>query len=120
MLLDTSYSMGYGDRWAARAWPPRATPCAAWARATAARSCCSRRAPTSPLRSTAEVSALDGAIDAAKPGSGATRYAPALKVAGSLLAESQLPRREVVLISDFQRTGWRGAEGTSLPAGRGR
>jgi hypothetical protein len=38
-------------------------------------------------------------------------------VAGSLLAESQLPRREVVLISDFQRSGWRGQEGTSLPAG---
>jgi hypothetical protein len=38
-------------------------------------------------------------------------------VAGSLLAESQLPRREVVLISDFQRSGWRGQEGTALPAG---
>src|SRR5204862_7741078 len=68
-------------------------------------------------RSTAEHSALNGAIAAAKPSASATRYAPALKVAGSLLAESQLPRREVVLISDFQRSGWRGQEGTSLPAG---
>jgi hypothetical protein len=38
-------------------------------------------------------------------------------VAGSLLAESTLPRREVVLISDFQRSGWRGQEGSALPAG---
>ena len=30
----------------------------------------------------------------------------ALKVAGSILAESKLPRREAVLISDFQRGGW--------------
>ena len=42
---------------------------------------------------------------------------PALKVAGSILAESTLPRSEVVLISDFQRSGWRGEEGTRLPAG---
>src|SRR6185436_8240281 len=69
------------------------------------------------LRSTAEHSALNSAIASAKPGASATRYAPALKVAGSLLAESQLPRREVVLVSDFQRSGWRGSEGTSLPAG---
>jgi hypothetical protein len=40
-----------------------------------------------------------------------------LKVAGSIVADSPLPRREVVLISDFQRGGWRGEEGTRLPAG---
>ena len=34
---------------------------------------------------------------------------PALKLAASLLAESPLPRREIVLISDFQRRGWEGA-----------
>ena len=51
------------------------------------------------------------------PTAGSTRYAPALKVAGSILAESSLPRREVVLISDFQRAGWRGEEGARLPGG---
>jgi hypothetical protein len=56
-------------------------------------------------------------VAAAKPTDGATRYAPALTVAGSILAESPLPRREVVLISDFQRGGWRGEEGARLPAG---
>ena len=62
-------------------------------------------------------SQLTAAVAAAKPGAGATRYAPALKVAGSILAESTLPRREVVLISDFQRNGWRGEEGIRLPQG---
>src|SRR6185295_2331153 len=52
----------------------------------------------------------------AKPRPSSTRYAPALKVAGSILAESSLPRREVVMISDFQRGGWRGEEGARLPA----
>ena len=44
-------------------------------------------------------------------------YSPALKVAGSILADSRLPRREAVLISDFQRGGWRGEEGARLPQG---
>jgi hypothetical protein len=48
---------------------------------------------------------------------GATRFAPALKLAGSILSESALPRREVVLISDFQRLGWQGGEGLRLPDG---
>ena len=62
---------------------------------------------------------LTAAVAAAKPGAGATRYAPALKVAGSILADSTLPRREVMLISDFQRGGWRGEEGARLPHGHG-
>jgi hypothetical protein len=71
------------------------------------------------LRSAAsgERQRLTAAVAAAKPTAGATRYAPALKVAGSIVSESTLPRREVVLISDFQRGGWRGEEGTRLPAG---
>ena len=52
-----------------------------------------------------------------KPAAGATRYGPALKLAGSILGESALPRREAVLISDFQRGGWQGGEGVRLPDG---
>ena len=53
---------------------------------------------------------LEAALNAAKVTSGATRYGPALKLAESILARSTLPRREAILISDFQRTGWSGAE----------
>jgi hypothetical protein len=60
---------------------------------------------------------LQGEISAAQLSSGATRYGPALKLAGSLLAPSKLPRREVVLVSDFQRSGWSPGDGLRLPAG---
>ena len=118
VLLDQSYSIGYGDRWER-------------ARAAAYEAVNSLGASDRgsivlfssgaeiALRSTAagERERLTVAVAEAKPTDGATRYAPALKVAGSILAESPLPRREVVLISDFQRGGWRGEEGARLPAG---
>src|SRR5688572_11941007 len=116
VLLDTSYSMGYGPRWAAAMDAARTVVSGLGASDRA--SIVTFGSGTEILiRNTAERSALNGAIASAKPGASATRYSPALKVAGSLLAESQLPRREVVLISDFQRSGWRGQEGTSLPPG---
>ena len=69
------------------------------------------------LRSTADRGRLLAAVAGVQPGAGATRYGPALKLAGSILSESALPRREAVLITDFQRGGWQGAEGVRLPDG---
>jgi Aerotolerance regulator N-terminal/von Willebrand factor type A domain len=116
ILIDNSYSMGYGDRWS------RAT--------TAAREAIGQVGPSDRativffsndaevvLKSTPDRSRLNAAVSTGKPSSGATRYGPALKLAGSLISESRLPRREVILISDFQRTGWQGAEGVRLPDG---
>src|SRR5688500_2374323 len=118
ILLDQSYSIGYGDRW------ERARAAAYDAVNTLGPNdrgsivLFSSNAEIA-LRSTAagERERLTAAVAAAKPTAGSTRYAPALKVAGSVLAESPLPRREVILISDFQRGGWRGEEGARLPAG---
>ena len=78
----------------------------AWRPATAHRSCSSRRAPTSRSARRPIAAGSIAALAAAATGPGATRYAPALKLAGSLLGESPLPRREIMLISDFQRRGW--------------
>lgn len=118
VLLDDSYSLAYGDHW------ERAR--------TAASNAINGLGPDDrgslvlfgsgaeiALRSAAsgDRPRLAAAVAAARPGASATRYAPALKVAGSILAESSLPRREVVLISDFQRGGWRGEEGARLPEG---
>jgi hypothetical protein len=116
VLLDQSYSMGYGDH---------------WQRAQAAAQDAINglgpddRASVVLFSSGAEIAVrsatqgerqgLRAAVTGAKPAAGSTRYAPALKVAGSILGDSSLPRREVVLISDFQRGGWRGEEGTRLP-----
>jgi hypothetical protein len=116
VLVDRSYSMAYGDRWA------RAT--------AAARDAIGQVNPSDrasivlfssgaevALRSTPDRGRLNAAVSTSKPGSGATRYGPALKLAGSIASESALPQREVILISDFQRAGWQGAEGVRLPDG---
>lgn len=116
VLLDTSYSMGFAGRWesARAAAHEQINALSGGDRASVV---LFSSGADIAVRSGTERSTLSAAVAAAKPGSGATRYAPALKVAGSILAESTLPRREVVLISDFQRTGWRGEEGTRLPDG---
>jgi hypothetical protein len=115
VLLDTSYSMGYGDRW------ERAR---AAARDALGDLSVSDRGSLVLFSAGTEIAArsverdkLTAAVDVVKLSAGATRYAPALKVAGSILADTKLPRREVILISDFQRVGWRGEEGAQLPRG---
>ena len=69
------------------------------------------------LRSTSDKGRLASAVSAGKVSAAATKFGPALKLAGSILSESALTNREVVLISDFQRAGWLGAEGVRLPDG---
>lgn len=118
VLLDQSYSIGYADRWE-RARAAAYDAINGLGSADRGSVVLFSSGAEIALRSTAagERKRLTSAVAAAQPTSGATRYAPALKVAGSLLAESPLPRREVILISDFQRGGWRGEEGARLPDG---
>lgn len=116
VLLDRSYSMGVEERW------ERARD--------EARRVFQRMGPMDraslilfdggaevALRSTSDPGRLRGAVDTARVGWGVTRFGPALKVAQAILDESELPGGEVILISDFQRTGWVGDEGVRLPAG---
>ena len=117
ILLDQSASMGYGDHWTARAGRRAQRSCAAWAPTTARRSCCSARTPRRTCARRSDRARLEAAINAAKVGSGATRFGPALKLAESILSRSPLKRREAVLISDFQRSGWSGSEEVRFPEG---
>lgn len=116
ILLDRSYSMGYGNHW------DRASD--------AARDAVRALGPTDRgtvalfatdvevgARSVADKGALLNTIDGAAPGAAATRYAPALRAAAGLLASSSLPRRRIVLISDFQQSGWDRSQDLRLPAG---
>lgn len=114
ILLDRSYSMGHGDQWqrAQRAAMDVVDGLEPGDRASLVTFSTSASVVVRP---TNEQARLRAEIEALRPTAGATRFGPALKVAGSLLAESNLPRREVVLISDFQRAGWSGAEGLRLP-----
>ncbi len=63
--------------------------------------------PTTALRTLADVA----------PGARATRFRPPLEVAQAILEQSQLARREIVLISDFQQGAWRGDEDIEMPTG---
>jgi hypothetical protein len=116
ILLDVSYSMGFGDRWA-RAQQAAREEIERLTAADRGSVVLFGTGAEIQIRSTAERTRLTASVDAAAPGVSATRYAPALKVAGGILSESILPRKEVVLISDLQRGGWRGEEGARLPDG---
>jgi hypothetical protein len=116
VLLDRSYSMGYADSWS-RA--QRAAAAALESATPADRISLVLFADTAEvaLRSTPDRSRAVAEITAASPGPGSTKYGPALKLAGSLLAESLLPRKEVILVSDFQRGGWQPDDTLRLPGG---
>jgi hypothetical protein len=105
--------MGYGDHWErARAAAREAIDgIGASDRATLV---LFGRNAEEQMRSTADRGRLRAAVEAARLTSGATRYGPALKLAESILDVSTLPRREVILISDFQRAGWTDAEDVSF------
>jgi hypothetical protein len=60
---------------------------------------------------------LTAAVDRAKPGPGLTRFGPALRAAAGLLDASSASRREIVLVSDFQKSGWDPAQDARLPPG---
>ena len=117
ILLDTSYSMEYGDRWR-QAKAAAANAIRTLGPGDRASLVLFSSAAEVVVRSAADRGRLEAGLAAATTGPGATRYAPALKLAGSLLGESALPRREIVLITDFQRRGWEqtpGRDDVKLP-----
>jgi hypothetical protein len=116
VLLDKSYSMGFGDTWARS---QRAANNALGDMTPADRVSLVLFADTAEvaLRSTPDRSRATAEINAAAPGPGATKFGPAIKLAGSMLAESLLPRKELVIVSDFQRGGWQPDDTLRLPGG---
>jgi len=116
ILLDQSASMGYGDHWNKAREAARVVVRGMGANDRATLVLFARNAEEN-MRATSDRGRLEGAVNAAKVGSGATRYGPALKLAESILSRSPLKRRETVLISDFQRAGWTGSEEVHFPEG---
>lgn len=109
ILLDQSASMGYGDHFT-RAQDSARSVIQSLAPGDRATLVLFGRNAEESMRATSDRGRLEAALATAKLTAGATRYGPALKLAESILTQSQAPRREVVLISDFQRSGWSGAE----------
>ena len=114
ILVDRSYSMGYGDRWT-RALAAARNAIDSLSGSDRATLVFFGSATDVVLRSTADKGRLETALANGRLSSGSTHYGAVLKLAGSILAESTLPRREVVMVTDFQRSGWRGADGVRLP-----
>jgi hypothetical protein len=116
LLIDRSYSMGYGDRFE-RALEAARSAIASIGPEERATVVFFDAGASVANQATGDHLRLRTAVDSAKVSSSATRYGPALKLAQGILETSELPRREVLLISDFQRTGWDGGEGVRMPAG---
>ena len=116
LLLDQSYSMGYGDRWARAQAAARQEVDALGPDDRATLVLFGRRAQAG-ARSTTERGSLRAAIDRAEVGVGVTRFGPALKLAEGILEQSELANREAILISDFQRNGWVGDEAIAFAEG---
>src|SRR5688500_11017947 len=98
ILLDRSFSMHVGDRWArAQAAARQAIDGLGPAdRGTVVLFADQARAVREENGTRAQ---LRAAVDSASPGDAATRYAPALTLARRTVAASQLPKREVVVVS---------------------
>jgi hypothetical protein len=116
LVLDRSYSMGAGDTWA-RAQQAARQAVQGLTGLDRVSLVLFASSAELVLRSSADVSRVLDEIDRVRPSAATTRYAPALKVASSVLAESALPRKEAVLVSDFQRAGWLPDEAFRLPGG---
>jgi hypothetical protein len=117
ILVDTSYSMEYGDRWQ-KAKSAASDAIRGLGPGDRASLVLFSSGAEVAVRSAADRGRLESGLASAATGPGATRYAPALKLASSLLGESALPRREIILISDFQRRGWEqtpGRDDVKLP-----
>src|ERR1051326_6847213 len=116
VMLDQSASMGYGDHFEKAKSAARTIVRGLGADDRATLVLFAKNAEEN-MRATSDRARLEGAIGAAKVTSGATRYGPAVKLAESILARSAVTRREAVLISDFQKSGWSGSEEARFPEG---
>ena len=117
VVLDRSYSMGYGDRWERAKTQAREVFEGLGAQDRASLVLMSRGAEA-VLRATSDRDRLLAALDTTSVSADGTLYGPALKLAQTILDESEPQyQREVVIISDFQRNGWKGDEGVTFPPG---
>ncbi len=116
VMLDRSYSMGYGDRWD-RAKAAAIDVVDSLGPEDLATVIFFDSGAAAGPRSTSDRVSMRGLISDAELGSGTTRFGPALKLAEGVFADSDLPRLEAVFVSDFQRSGVESATGVRFPQG---
>ena len=116
VLLDRSFSMRVGDRW------PRAKAAvdsvirslAPGDRMTLVPFDRRARAVTA---ATSDAAQLKAGLDSLAPTDESTRLAPAVAIAQQRLAAGDAPRKALVVVSDFQRSGWDLTDEARMPPG---
>ena len=116
ILLDRSASMSYGDHWT-RAQDEARRVINGLGGQDRATLVLFDRGVEEAVRATTNRGELELAVRQAAVSAEATRYAPALREAQSLLSRSDRQRKEAYLISDFQKSGWERQEEIQLPQG---
>ena len=116
LVLDHSYSMGYEGRLDRAKTEARSLVAGLGPEERGSIVVVSDRAEIL-VQSSADPAELTSAIDSVALSARTTRYGPGLKLAQKIVDESELARKEVVLLSDFQRLGWEGDEDVLLPQG---
>ena len=115
VLLDRSYSMGYGTRWERALAAVRTV--ASQIRPTDRVSLVTFGSTAAQLAEPSNTAArVEAALASLTPTSEPTRFATGFRMAAQILGASDLPRREIVLVSDFHRFGWNANDEVTLPA----
>lgn len=117
VLLDNSFSMGFGDRWQRAA----AAAESAFADLEAAdRGALVVYSDEAELQSapTTDAALLAAMVQDVEIAPRSTSLLPAIQMARGVLAEAgELGRRELLIVSDFQRSSWTPENVAALPAG---
>jgi hypothetical protein len=116
VLLDRSYSMANAGRWSRATTAVRtiASQIRALDRVSVIAFGASAEQIVEPTSSAGRVEQV---VSELRPGSEPTRYATGLRMAIQILGASDLPRKEIVLISDFHRSGWSPNDDVAIPEG---
>ncbi len=116
ILLDRSASMGYGDRWTrARAAVERTLSTLGADDRAALVVFDTRAAQIAALAN--DRNTVRSALTTERVSTRGTRYVPALQLGKRVLGEGGRASRELVLISDFQRSGWDVRDNQALAGG---
>lgn len=115
ILLDRSHSMAYGERWSRAQDAVRGIVDAIRPEDRATLILFDERAEavTPP---TTDTDVLLSSLEVSGPSDGVTDYGSALQLAREIIGRSDRPRGEVILVSDFQQSGWDPADAGRLPA----
>ena len=116
VLVDQSYSMELGGRWQEGVSMARSVV-SGLGPGDRVSIVAFSEVPRLVLRSATEPGRAAAVLDTLRTTSLGTRLAPAVRLAASVLEASPLPRRRAVIVSDFQRAGWRRDSEAVFPEG---